>query len=153
MMCATLVVIEFGASWPQWLEPSSGGDLAVVAQHYEGEPVSLVTQVANRIARLESTGWHLGSTVLVTNERTDDAAFAARSVLARGLLARLGKIGGGELSLTLHDAASGRACQSLLGLAAAIDLDAARAGVRVIVRIGRREPLFGSSWPEQRAAQ
>ena len=33
---ATLVVIEFGASWPRWLNPSGDrGDLAVVAQQYE----------------------------------------------------------------------------------------------------------------------
>jgi hypothetical protein len=33
---ATLVVIEFGASWPRWMNPAHTGDLAVVAQHYEG---------------------------------------------------------------------------------------------------------------------
>jgi hypothetical protein len=155
MRDATLVVIEFGASWPQWLEPASGGDLAVVAQHYEGEPASLVTQVANRIARLESANgnWHVGTTVLVSNDRTDPAAFAARSVLARGLLARLDKCGGGELVLTVHDSASGRACQNLLGLAAALETDAARAGVRLCVRIGRREPLFSHGLPEQAAAE
>ena len=106
---ATLVVIEFGASWPKWLEPGQGGDLAVVAQHYEGEPTSLVIQVANRVARLETTGWRLETTVLVVNSRTDPAAFAARSVLARGLLARLQKSGGGRLVLTVDESAGGRA--------------------------------------------
>lgn len=149
---ATLVVIEFGASWPRWLEPGRGGDLAVVAQHYEGEPTSLVTQVANRIARLESTGWRLGTTVIVANERTDAAAFAARSVLARGLLARLGKGGGGDLVLTVSDAVSARACENLLGLAAALDGDAARSGVKVSLRIGRREPMLGLSWAEPASA-
>jgi hypothetical protein len=143
---ATLVVIEFGASWPRWLPPSQGGDLAVVAQHYEGEPTSLVTQVANRLARLQTTGWRLCTTVLVANERTDAAAFAARSVLARGLLARLGKAGGGELILSVDENASGRACQHLSGLAAALDLDALRAQVRVSLRLGRQEPLLGLSW-------
>ncbi len=145
---ATLVVIEFGASWPRWLMPSKGGDLAVVAQHYEGEPKSLVTQVANRISRLEATGWRLDSTVIVANERTDGAAFAARSVLARGLLARLSKCGGGELTLTLSDAATARACQNLMGLAAALDADAGRAGVRVSLRIGERAPVLGLSWSD-----
>ena len=143
---ATLVVIEFGASWPKWLEPSRGGDLAVVAQHYEGEPKSLVTQVANRVARLETTGWSLGATVLVVNERTDAEAFAARSVLARGLLARLAKAGGGELVLTVDDAAGARAHQTLTGLCAAIDPDAAKSGVKLSLRIGRHEPLLGTAW-------
>jgi len=142
---ATLVVIEFGASWPRWLLPSHGGDLAVVAQHYEGEPTSLVSQVANRIARLEATGWRLGTTVLVANDRTDSAAFAARSVLSRGLLARLAKSGGGDIVLTVSDAASTRVCENLLGLAAALDADAARSGVRIALRIGRGEPLMGLS--------
>ena len=48
---ATLVVIEYGASWPRWLDPSHSGDMAVVAQHYEGEPSSLITQVASRVTR------------------------------------------------------------------------------------------------------
>lgn len=144
---ATLVVIEFGASWPRWLDPGRGGDLAVVAQHYEGEPTSLVTQVANRIARLEATGWRLGTTVLVANERTDSAAFSARSVLARGLLARLGKGGGGgTIFLTVSDQVSARACENLLGLAAALDSDATRSGVKVALRIGRREPMLGMPW-------
>lgn len=142
---ATLVVIEFGASWPKWLEPSQGGDLAVVAQHYEGEPTSLVIQVANRVARLETTGWRLETTVLVVNSRTDPAAFAARSVLARGLLARLQKSGGGRLVLTVDEGAGGRACQVLTGLAAALDLDAVGTGVGVTIRIGRREPVIGLS--------
>ena len=46
---ATLVVIEFGASWPRWLNPAHTGDLAVVAQHYEGLPTDLVTQVAQPV--------------------------------------------------------------------------------------------------------
>ena len=149
---ATLVVIEVGASWPRWLEPSRGGDLAVVGQHYEGEPTSLVTQVANRIARLEATGWRLGSTVLVANDRTDPAAFSARSVLARGLLARLSKSNGGSITLTVSDQVSARVCENLLGLAAALDSDARRAKVRVALRIGRREPMIGMEWETPHAA-
>lgn len=154
MRKATLVVIEFGASWPKWLEPSRGGDLAVVAQHYEGEPRSLVTQVANRIARLETTGWSIGSTVLVINERTDSDAFAARSILARGLLARRARAGGGELILTVTDNAHAKVHQNLMGLAAALEPEALRSQVRISVRVGREAPLFGSPWAtEANAAQ
>jgi hypothetical protein len=149
---ATLVVIEFGASWPKWLEPSQGGDLAVVAQHYEGEPRSLVTQVANRIARLETTGWQLGTTVLVINDRVDGDAFAARSILARGLLARLARAGGGELVLTVSDSTNARVRSGVLGLAAALDPEALVANVRVGVRMGRDAPLFGSVRPAEQPA-
>src|SRR5688572_4942846 len=60
---ATLVVIEYGANWPRWLSPERQGDMAVVAQHYEGPSGSLVTQVATRVARLEGMGWSFDSVV------------------------------------------------------------------------------------------
>ncbi|HMR07255.1 MAG TPA: hypothetical protein PKA88_15835 [Polyangiaceae bacterium] len=142
---ATLVVIEYGASWPKWLEPSGVGYLCVVAQHYEGEPTSLIAQVANRIARLELQGWDLGTSVVVANHRTDSDAFAARSVLARGLLARLRKQRHGELVLTVDDAATPRACQDIAGLAAALDADAMGSGAGVSVRIGRNAPVQGAA--------
>ncbi|MBX3126142.1 MAG: hypothetical protein KF718_05475 [Polyangiaceae bacterium] len=141
----TLVVIEFGASWPKWLDPGQAGHLAVVAQHYEGEPSSLVRQVANRVARLETTGWHIGTTILVVNSRTDADAFAARSVLARGMLSRHMRAHDGELVLTLGEGAELRACQTLTGLAAALDLDAVGSGVRVSVRLGSQAALYGDS--------
>jgi hypothetical protein len=142
---ATLVVIEFGASWPRWLEPSHPGEMAVVAQHYEGEPSSIVTQVASRISRIETTGWQLATTILVVNDRTDAEAFAARAVLTRGLLARLVRQRTGELVLTIDERASARSLQELTGLAAALDIDAVGNGVSVSVRIGRAAPLLGLS--------
>lgn len=99
---ATLVVIEYGGSWPSWLEPGSSktGNMAVVAQHYEGHPSELLTQVANRISRLENGGWDLERVVLVSNGRVDHQAETSRGVLCRGLMARLEKLGRGQLILT-----------------------------------------------------
>jgi hypothetical protein len=116
-----------------------------VAQHYEGEPVSIVTQVASRISRLEATDWQLGTTIVVVNERTDAEAFAARAVLTRGLLARLVHARAGELVLTIDENASTRSLQELTGLAAALDIDAVGNGVSVSVRVGRAAPLLGLS--------
>ena len=113
---ATMVVIEFSAAWPRWLQPTSGGDMAVVAQQYEGRPGSLVTQVATRTSRLEAVGWKLDKIVLVTNGRTDPEATAARSVLARGLLSRLRLLGGGELLLVADERQGSRAGASLRAL-------------------------------------
>jgi hypothetical protein len=138
---ATLVVIEFGGSWPRWLPPSRPGEMAVVAQHYEGEPSSLVTQVATRITRFDGAEWELTSVVVVANARTDSEAFAARAVLARGLLARLMRSGRGELILTVDEKSGSRARQEITGLAAALDIDAASTGVRVSVRIGNGDAL------------
>src|SRR5688572_87065 len=139
---AMLVVIEYGASWPRWLQPSQVGDVAVVAQHYEGEPASLITQVASRVTKLEAMGWRLDYTVLVSNGRVDPAASAARSVLARGLLARLKTGATSQLVLAVDERAGSRAAHSLTALAAALD---GTAGVMLSVRIGDNAPLYGRS--------
>jgi hypothetical protein len=121
---ATLVVIEFGASWPRWLNPNADrGDLAVVAQHYSGPPTDLITQVAMRVTRLQARGWQLSSMVLVSNGRADAATAAARSILARGLLAHLAASGGGSASFVLSvDSYLGRRAEhNLTALAAALE--------------------------------
>lgn len=144
MRKAKLVVIEFGGSWPRWLSPADG-DMAVVAQHYEGEPASLVTQVASRVSRLAARGWALEQMVLVANGRTDAAASAARAVLARGLLANLRAAGGGHLVMTTGERAPGRAHHALTALAAGIDRDAMGSGVRIGVRLGNGAIIEGRS--------
>jgi len=117
-----LVVIEFGASWPRWLNPSGErGDLAVVAQHYSGPPTDLITQVAMRVTRLQTRGWHLSEMVLVSNGRADVQTAAARSVLARGLLAHLAASGGGHFTLSVDGYLGTRAAHSLAALAQALD--------------------------------
>jgi hypothetical protein len=131
---ATLVVIEFGASWPRWLNPSGDrGDLAVVAQHYAGLPTDLITQVAMRVTRLQSRGWQLSSMVLVSNGRADVPTAAARSILARGLLAHLASSGGGSFVLSVDGYLGRRAEHNLSGLAAALGPVALASGVALRV--------------------
>jgi hypothetical protein len=119
---ATLVVIEFGASWPRWLNPTGDrGDLAVVAQHYAGLPTDLITQVAMRVTRLQARGWQLSAMVLVSNGRTDAQTSAARSILARGLLAHLAGSGGGSFALSVDGYLGRRAEHNLSALATALE--------------------------------
>ncbi len=139
---ATLVVIEFGASWPRWLHPGNSGDLAVVAQHYEGPATSLITQVASRITRLVAMGWQLDAVVLVSNGRADSEAAAARSVLARGLMANLRSAGGGHFTLSVEDRLGRRASHSLTALAAGLEPMAAACGISMAMRLGDSAPLF-----------
>lgn len=118
---ATLVVIEFGASWPRWLNPTGErGDLAVVAQHYAGPPTDLITQVAMRVTRLQARGWQLSSMVLVSNGRADAPTAAARSILARGLVAHLATSGGGSFVLSVDGYLGRRAEQNLISLGNAL---------------------------------
>ena len=131
---ATLVVIEFSASWPRWLKPTRGGDMAVVAQHYEGPPSDLISQVANRVMRLESRGWDLSAIVLVSNGRADVDTVAARSVLARGLLARLASGGGGHFALSVEERLGRRASYSLTARAAGLEPSARAGDVTLHVR-------------------
>jgi len=132
---ATLVVIEYGASWPSWLAPTLYAQLAVVAQHYESEPNSLVTQVASRLQRLEHRHWTLRTLIVVCNGRTDEAARSSRSVLARGLLCRLASRCGSELILCT-DGRRNRVGRDLSALVATLAADAARLGVGVGLRLG-----------------
>ncbi len=124
---ATLVVIEFGASWPRWLNPSGdGGDMAVVAQHYAGPPSDLITQVASRVTRLQARGWRMTGMVLVSNGRADADTASARSVLARGLLAHLAASEGASFVLSVDGYLGKRAEHNLATLASALE-PAARA--------------------------
>lgn len=138
---ATLVVIEFSASWPRWLKPTEG-DMAVVAQHYEGHPSSLVTQVASRMTRLASVGWRLEAIVLVSNGRTDPDSVASRAVLARGLAARLKARGHGELTLTVDERSGKRAEHNLRSLATALESSIRGAAVSLCVRVGEETEVL-----------
>ncbi len=139
---ATLVVIEFGASWPRWLNPTGeGGDLAVVAQHYAGLPTDLITQVAMRVTRLQARGWQLSAMVLVSNGRADAHTAAARSILARGLLAHLGASGRGRFVLSVDSYLGQRAEHNLSSLATALEPIALASNVEL------RTELCGSQTP------
>ena len=144
---ATLVVIEYGASWPRFLNPAHAGDLAVVAQHYEGSPSDLVGQVANRVMRLTQAGWHLDEVVLVINGRSDQDASAARSVLARGLMANLRSAGGVHLTLCVSEALGRRATHTLTTLAASLEPMARATDVVLAVRIGDEPPVYSRPLP------
>jgi sirohydrochlorin ferrochelatase len=139
---ATLVVIEYGASWPRWLNPAHSGNLAVVAQHYEGLPTDLVTQVASRITRLSQAAWQVDEVVLVVNGRSDPDSTAARSVLARGLLAHLKSSSGCQLTLSASEAHGRRATHELTALAAALEPMALASDLSLAVRIGAEAPIY-----------
>ncbi|HVY31152.1 MAG TPA: hypothetical protein VHB79_31565 [Polyangiaceae bacterium] len=135
---ATLVVIEFGASWPRWLNPTGDrGDLAVVAQHYSGPPTDLITQVAMRVTRLQARGWQLQAMVLVSNGRADAHTAAARSILARGLLAHLAASGGGNFALSVDGYLGRRAEHNLGALATALEPVARASRVELRVETSR----------------
>jgi hypothetical protein len=137
---ATLVVIEYGASWPRWLNPTGDrGDLVVVAQHYAGPPTDLITQVAMRVTRLQARGWKLSGMVLVSNGRADSPTAAARSILARGLLAHLASSGGGSFVLSVDGYLGKRAAHDLSGLAAALEPSASTSRVQLRMERGDTE--------------
>jgi hypothetical protein len=144
---ATLVVIEFGASWPRWMNPAHTGDLAVVAQHYEGSPNDLIGQVANRLMKLTHAGWHLDEVVLVVNGRSDQDASAARSVLARGLMAHLRNAGACHLTLSVSEALGRRSMHAVTSLAASLEPMARATDVVLAVRLGEEPPVYSRPLP------
>lgn len=130
---ATLVVIEYGALWPRWLDPSHLGDIAVVAQHYEGPPHSIVDQLEHRLQRLSANHWQIESAILVSNGRTDLESLGARSILARSLLARLKQSDGERLVLAVSTEHGERACKTLMTLASTLESAALQANIALIL--------------------
>ena len=115
--------------------------MAVVAQHYEGAPSSLIAQVANRVTRLEARGWQLKAVVLVSNGRCESDSVAARSILARGLLAHLRASGGAHFALTIDLRLGQRARHNLTHLAESLGRDAVRGQIAMTVYTGEPMPL------------
>jgi hypothetical protein len=144
---ATLVVIEFGASWPSWLNPSGSGNIAVVAQHYEGPASSLVIQVASRLSRLVAVGWRIDDVVLVSNGRTDLESQAARALLARGLLLHLREVGGVRFVFTVAALLGRRASHALHALTSELEASALASGISLCVRVGEGEPIYARPVP------
>lgn len=142
MQDATLVVIEFGASWPSWLSPTSADHMAVVAQHYEGSAQSLITQVASRLARLVNTGWRVDDAILVSNGRTDLEAIAARGVLVRGLLRHLRDVCGSRLLLSVKSEYAQRPGHTLASLSQALRENALGSGIALGIRVGTDAPVY-----------
>ncbi|MCH2110013.1 MAG: hypothetical protein MK135_11845 [Polyangiaceae bacterium] len=148
---ASLVVIEFSASWPRWLKVTGANNAAVVAQHYAGPPSSLVTQVATRVSRLSALNWQVDEIILVSNGRIDADSVTARAVIARGLLARLRQQGQGHLRLTVEQEASKRAISDLRKLINQLDRSTASSELNLSLRVGERswESLPGGQLREE----
>lgn len=142
MQNATLVVIEFGASWPRWLSPTSADHTAVVAQHYEGSAHSLIAQVSSRLSRLVNTGWRIDEAILVSNGRTDIEAIAARAVLVRGLLQHLRDVSGSRLLLSVKKEFGQRPGHTLASLSQALRENALGSGIALGIRVGEEAPRY-----------
>jgi hypothetical protein len=137
---ATLVIIEYGALWPRWLNPNRLGDIAVIAQHYEGPPHSLVTQVENRLTRLVVGQWLIESAILVSNGRTDLESLGARSIVARGVLSHLKKDGGQRLVLAVSPERGERACKTLAALVDTLQRGARESGIELTLATTETSP-------------
>lgn len=135
-------MIEFGASWPRWLDPSQVGTLAVVAQHYAGPPDSLITQVRSRVARLASTGWTLTNVVLVSSGRLALESQAARSLLTHQLLTCVRDSPGARLTFTLSSDGDFKAQKSLCALAAKLDRAALASGIELGVCLADGSSIY-----------
>jgi hypothetical protein len=126
--------------------------MAVVAQHYEGAPTSLIAQVASRVTRLQARGWLLNAMVLVSNGRCEGDSAAARSILARGLLAHLRSAGGGHFALTIDHRLGRRARHNLTHLAETLDPEACRGGVLLSAFAGEPLPEPEPHWVDSALA-
>ncbi|HEY4157192.1 MAG TPA: hypothetical protein VGM29_03810, partial [Polyangiaceae bacterium] len=78
---------------------------------------------------------------LVSNGRCESASVSARSVLARGLLARLRGVGGGHFALTVEERYGRRARHNLTHLAESLDQEASLGGIALSTFAGEHTPL------------
>ena len=139
----TMVVIEYGASWPRWLDTTPCDTLVVVAQHYDGKPTELLEQIKNRLLRLQQDGSSVKTLVYVCNVHNDPATRSGRAVVARGLFGPLASVEGSQLVLS-NDTVREPAAMAFSALAATLESDAAHAGVRLGLRLGSSPTIFGS---------
>jgi hypothetical protein len=139
----TIVVIEYGASWPRWLDTTPNVNTAVVAQHYDGKAAALLTQIKTRLERLQQDGAQVKTLVYVCNGHNEPAARSARASVVRGLFGPLGCAEGSQLVLS-NDEIREPAALAFTALVATLESDAARAGVKIGLRLGASPPLFGS---------
>jgi hypothetical protein len=142
--CKTLVVLEYGSSWPPFVDRTNGADVAVVAQHYTGQPGRLLSQVAERALERAAAGWHPQEIVLVSNGSTDVDSEAARSILARGLLASLRNTGGRRLTLSIDDRCGPRARANLRALGIALRPALAGCKLELCVHTGGEPIRYGT---------
>ncbi len=146
---ATLVVIEYGASWPRWL-------------HRRTPAISLSSRSTTKACRpISSRRWQAAShasiklpgrwdeVVQVANGRSDPDSIAARSVLARGLLAHLKSAGGRHLTLCVSEALGRRATHELTALAAALESVALASDLSLSVRVGEDTPVYSRPAPSR----
>jgi hypothetical protein len=97
--------------------------------------------------RLTQAGWHLDEVVLVVNGRADQDATAARSVIARGLMAHLREAHGVQLTLSVSEALGRRASHAVTQLAASLEPVARTSDLTLAVRIGEEAPVFSRPLP------
>jgi hypothetical protein len=85
----TLVIVELGAVWPAWLVESTPQGSCRVLAELEGEgPAAFADRVKSVSASLFPRGSELALIAVACNERTDEAAVAARREVALSLTAR-----------------------------------------------------------------
>jgi hypothetical protein len=78
---------------------------------------------------------------MVSNGRCEGDSVAARSALARGLLARLQSAGGGHFALTVDERYGRRARHNLTHLAESLDAEASLGGIELSLFAGEHKPL------------
>lgn len=144
----SLVVVEWGASWPRWLDPTQTGHVIVVAQHYEGSPESILTQVASRVSRVHEFGWRLDRALLSVSHRSEHVFRSARARLAQRLLGIVSEARGSELLLSVDQAAGPELAQELIDLSWELETEPAAANVRISLRLGEvlQEPAPLGRW-------
>lgn len=155
---SSVVVLEQGAEWPQWIaEYQRRAPNSVVVAHSRGESMDdLSKRVARRVAEL--TG-ELRAGIVACAPTSDPRHLSVRDRICHTLLDAMGRGGGGEVILAASVNGSDGAKHAIFELAGGLceNLRGTRRVVRVRFSSGRPEsgimPSVASTerWPERSA--
>ncbi len=140
VLSSTLVAMELGASWPEWMDDrESFADARVLAEQADDVPGAFAERVVSRLEAMTHGGARLRTVVLACNDRADDPALAARRTVVRSAASIIAsRSAGGAVYLSASQHGSGACRAALANLATDASLEWQGAPVTVGVRFGGR---------------
>jgi len=132
-----LLIAEEGASVAHRRTSGNNGhsELAIFVPAGSDSPSRLALRTLRHIADIERSGQRISRAVITAGARSDGQVLAARSLVARALIAHQTAVGCGELVLVTRADAGSRAQHELLALAGTLtsELGTSRISIRVLI--------------------
>jgi len=130
----SLVVMEAGASWPDWVGAHHAMNSVVEAQPASELPEDFAARVTHRLMTLDPRSGPLVSGLIATNGDMDPASVRMRAQIARSACSAMASARGGELLLVTDERVADEVRHGLMSLAGTLCGELAGSDVSVRVR-------------------